>query len=238
MNTHSRIVELAGPPGSGKSTLANALHKRAGEVVIAKYPYFRRISWFRFFARNLLMLMPTLLSLEIGRDDRRLTFRDIALMTILSGWYRVLKRQAHSNRATILLDEGAICLLARLHEFGSVPAWRLGAETWWSDMYEQWAQTLDVVIWLDTPVPILLERIRNREKQYEIGVMSDEDALRHLSRIRSAEEFIVDGLVARVQYSTIIHIKTTEKTPQLICDEVMTALKLNTQEEIEGKNRY
>lgn len=181
--------------------------------------------------------MPTLLNLEIGRDDRRLTSRDIALMAILSGWHRVLRQQAHSNCATILLDEGAICLLARLHEFGSVTARSLGAERWWADIYEQWAQTLDVVIWLDTPVPVLLERIRKREKQYEIAAMSDEGALAYLSRIRLAQQYALDRLVAKTQRLTVVHINTTEKMPQLICDETLIALGLNTEDETEDKNR-
>lgn len=147
-------------------------------------------------------------------------------MTILSGWHRVLRRQSQTSSRTILLDEGPVCLLARLHSFDFDPARNRTSRTWWNNIYKQWAETIDVIIWLDTPVPVLLSRIRNRAMQYEVGTMSDEEALRHLSRIRLSQEHALHALSATTPCSTVIRFSTTDMPPQHICDEILTRLGL------------
>lgn len=232
MNEPPRIIELVGPPGSGKSTLARALDECARYVIIADNPDFRRIGYVPFFVKNVLMVLPMALRFLSRNSGRGITSRDIALMAILGGWHEVLSRQVQEPDTTVVLDEGAICLLARLQRFSADPANSPGIEKWWSDIYEQWAGTLDVIIQLHTPVPELLKRIRNRKEQYEVKAMSDEDALQYLSSIQVSQDHVLDALVTRTQRSSIVlSFDTVEKTPQQLCNEVLSALGLESGEQ-------
>jgi deoxyadenosine/deoxycytidine kinase len=93
-------------------------------------------------------------------------------------------------------------------------------------MYKQWGRTLDAVIQLDTPVPVLLNRIRARERQYEVEKMSDEEALKYLASIRAAQECVLATLTAGSQRSRILSFNTVEASPEQICDEVLSTLGL------------
>jgi hypothetical protein len=215
------VVELVGPPGAGKTSLAEILLKRDSKIRVEVAPYFRRIRHIPFFARSLLLLLPTLLQLYHNREDEWLTPRDIALMTILTGWPHVLERPVSGNDSIVVLEEGAICLLAKLHGFGSNLIRSEIAEEWWNHMYQEWAKTLDVVIRLDTPVTTLVGRVRVREKQYEFKEMSDEEAFKYLTLIRRAQEHVLSALTAEARGPRTLVFNTVEKSSEQICDEVV-----------------
>jgi hypothetical protein len=229
MKNKPMIIELVGPPGAGKSTLARALLKQDNRMHVETFPYFRRVRQVPFFARNLWSLLPTLLHLYHSRKDGWLTWRDIALMTILQGWHRVLERVGSSAGTVVILEEGAICLLAKLRGFGSQLLTSESARQWWQCTYRQWAETLDWVIRLDTPTSILVKRIRARDMAYEIGELTDEEAARYLAHIQAAQDDVLSVLMAMAGAPKLLCFDTVERTPEEICDQVV-ALGLQSEE--------
>jgi adenylate kinase family enzyme len=217
------IVELVGPPGAGKTSLAAVLLKRNSKIRVDLPPDFRRIRHIPFFARSLLLLLPTLLHLYHNREGEWLTPRDMALMTIVREWPRVLERPVSVNKTIVVLEEGAICLLAKLHGFGSSLLRSESAQEWWIHMYQEWAETLDVVIQLDTPISTLVERIRSRKQQYEFQEMSDEEAFKYLTLIQIAQEHVLSALTAGARSPKLLVFNTVEKSSEQICEEVVAS---------------
>jgi hypothetical protein len=216
MNDKQSIIELVGPPGAGKTTLARFLLSRHDDMCVQPCPYFRRLRDDPFFVRSTVVSAPTILRLYRNRKDGLLTYRDVALMTILQGWHRELKRLARRGGKTIILEEGAVCGLAKLHGFGSEPIRSEYAKRWWDEVYERWAKTLDLVVLLEASVPTLLQRVRSRSQQFEIGKMTDEQAMEYLASIRVAQGQVLSALTAIPGGPQILRFNSEDCTPDQI----------------------
>ena len=60
----------------------------------------------------------------------------------------------------------------------------------------EWAQTLDVVIYLDASDDVLIERIRTRRQAHPVKDLPAEEVGRFLSAYRRAYERVIDDLLA------------------------------------------
>src|ERR1044071_7415802 len=114
MSKLSRIIEFVGPPGSGKTTLTKILQQRNPDLEVTIFPYFRQASQIPFFVKSLVSFSPTLLHFYKNGAGKKISKRDVALMTILNKWDEVLIHESVKKARTIVLEEGAICLLAKL----------------------------------------------------------------------------------------------------------------------------
>ncbi len=147
-------------------------------------------------------------------------------MVYLKGWPRVLRQQAMQSGAAILLDHGPVFKLATLNAFGPERLKSQGFEQWWRSMFEQWAFTLDVVIWLKAPDKILVERINARNQRHAVKGKPEEEAYKFLMRYQTSYEQVMANLTAYgkptlLQYDT--HLVSIER----IIDEVLAACNLN-----------
>jgi hypothetical protein len=205
--------------------LAQALSQRQDIKLVDQPPYFRRIKDFSFFARNTLALLPTLLGLYSSRKEGWLTLEDIVWMVILKGWHRVLKRLASDDKI-LILDEGPLFYMAFLRVYGQDIIRSESANQWWSEMYRQWADTLDMVILLDTRDPILIQRIRSRDKWHGVKIKSDTEAYQYLADLRNAYEQILTGLKAHALDLNVLRFDTEQISVKQICNEIINAFCL------------
>lgn len=214
-------VEIIGPAGAGKSTLAKALAACSDHIVMRDPPYYRRITSIPFFTINTLLLLPLILHLWLS-DPGYPSLYDVAQMVILRGWARTLRRGQPGTQAVGILDEGPIHMLAFLWLFGP-PSLR-AVQRWWSEMYERWARALDMVIWLDAPNSVLVERIRARNEWNSVKWRSDPDAARFLDEYRTVYEDVVTALAARGRNLRVIRLDTSQESRDKVCAQVLDAI--------------
>ncbi len=222
-----RLIEIVGPAGAGKTTLSQVLSRHGEHIHLTSFPDVRRISDAPFFIWNGLQISPTLLGLPQS-GSRRLGRREFAWLSILNGWPRKLKKDWAKNEV-ILLDQGPVYLLAETREFGPEYLKKPESDAFWQRLYSRWADTLDVIVWLDVSDDAsLLKRIRNRDKEHPIKNESVESALEFLARFRKAYEQVISNLSTICPGLRIHRFDTGQETPQEIADQLSVEFSISS----------
>ena len=223
------IMELVGLAGAGKTALARALSQRDGKIRVAADLELRKREHIPIFVRNVPFLLP--LFLRRCRSSRWFTWDEIKAMVYLKAWPRVIRQQASNDGTLILLDHGPVFKLAKLNAFGPERLKSQGFEQWWHSMFEQWAFTLDIVIWLNAPDKILLERINARNKRHAVKGKSEREAYEFLIRYQTSYEQILAKLTAYGR-PTLLPIDTSQASIEQTADEVLAACDLKRSERL------
>jgi deoxyadenosine/deoxycytidine kinase len=221
-NISAPIVEIAGPAGAGKTTLCQALCQCKKSFRLANFPDVRKISAAPFFIWNSLQISPALLNLS-RHNDRKLTRREFAWLTILNGWSSILRKESKNNQ-TIILDQGPVYLLTETKQFGPEYLREPQAKKLWQNLYSRWANTLDMIVWLDAPDTDLLKRIRGRDKGHVVKNETDQTTIEFLARYRNAYEQTIYNLEINHLGLKILRFDTSQTSPEEIACRLLFEL--------------
>lgn len=144
-------------------------------------------------------------------------------MVYLEGWQRMLQSGARNDSRITVLDHGPIYRLCALREFGPELTQSEVYASWWNDMLVRWGVILDLVVWLDAPDPILLERINARAEAHSVKGKSEGEAFRFFARYRAGYQHVVDRMTA-IGGPRLIRFDTQETSLEAAVNEVITAL--------------
>ena len=201
------IVELMGLAGAGKTSTAADLHQLGGGIARGDFPDVHKLRSAQFFVVNGIVLTPLLLRLR-RENGLRLTRRQAAWMMILTGWPALLQRAPSNDTSVIIVDQGALYMLAELRSYGPECLKGRTAAEWWVTMYCRWARTLDLVIWLDAPDAILMQRIRKRHCGHWAEDKPDDQVVQFLSRFRAGYEHVIGEMAANNGELLVVRIDT------------------------------
>ena len=214
------IVEIIGLPGTGKSALSHALYQQNRKILASERLGVKKAKHRFFFISQAFLLLPTFF--REPRNGRGFTGEEIKKMVYLKGWHRVLKRQGSNNNAMIIVDQGAVFDLATLYGFGPDKLKDQSFNKWWDKMFKQWASTLDMVVWLDGPDDILIERIYARDNWHLVKELSTQEARKYLSDYRFAYDYIMSKLIAN-DGITVLRFDTSYQPLEHIMPQVLSA---------------
>ena len=214
----SLIVEIVGLAGAGKTTLVRLMSQLNGNIQVGPELKLRKIDHIPTFIAQTYSLLPVLFQQYPG--SRWFTWDEIKSMAYLKGWPQLLSRQAMNQNAVILLDHGPVFKLATLHAFGPERLRNRSNEKWWDAMFEQWAQALDVVVWLDAPDTVLRNRINNRVQKHAVKGKSQQEAHNFLALYRESYEQILASLKTR-KGPAFFQIDTFSNPIEHVLDEVL-----------------
>lgn len=214
-----RLVELVGLAGSGKSTLARELAAREPDVRIG-VPLSRAASATAQAVAVAPFVAPYLRECRgtpwFGRGDVR-------GLGYLQAWHRSLTRPATAD-ACVVLDHGPLFRLARLDTFGPPVTTTTRYRRWRETTLDEWADLLDVVVWLDAPDEVLLRRIRGREQRHVLRSAGDEASRTFLRDYRASYA----GLLERVRERSpgaVLALRTDQAAPPELATEVLRRLR-------------
>jgi hypothetical protein len=209
------VVELVGVAAAGKSSLLRALLRRDPAVQSMPTPSRRR------HLAAALSLTPTFASLHW--PFHRLGWKQMKRMTYLQTLDHMLHQGGKPSAAAVVLDEGPCYMLARLRVYGGERILGARFERWWHVEIERWARTLDLVVWLDAPDPVLLQRVRARMQAHRLQRLSEHDARRFLASYRSAYDLIADGL-DRAGGLRVLRVRSDRESLNQLADRLTTEL--------------
>ena len=219
------MVELVGPAGAGKTTLSRVLVHGSEKVVVAADISLRKKEYLLLFLKNFSSVLPLLVG--SGRPDRSFTWDEVKAMIYLKESPSALRREATNGHTIILLDHGPIFKLATLYAFGPERLKSEAFETWWSDMFRQWAFLLDMIVWLDAPDSILEERINSRPQRHAVKGKSQAEVREFLERYRSSYQKMLTKLVADGG-PTLCQFDTSQNSLEQIAEMVRNACRRET----------
>ncbi len=221
-NAPQMIVELVGPAGAGKTTLSRVLRQRDEKILIGPDIELRKVRHIPVFVRNIPFSMP--IFLHRCRPNRLFTWEEIKYIAYLKGWPHLLKQPAPGKSNVILLDHGPVFRLATLFEFGPENIKCEYFDPWWNDLYQQWALTLDMVVWLDTSDAILTDRINARNQRHAMKGKLSLEAHQFLARYRLSYTHILTKLKTYKDL-TMLQFDTDKTSIEQITDEILAAFR-------------
>ena len=181
------MVELVGAAGTGKTSLAAALAAGGHGLRTAPKPSRRR------YASRALSMLPALT--DMHRPFRRVLFMEAKRALYLAALRDVVNDGRHGPDRALVFDEGPVYMLARILVFGGANVYTRGFRRWWRITTTQWAQLIDVVVHLDAPDDVLIERIRTRRQPHPVKDLPVEDVARFLGSYRRAYDRVIDDLL-------------------------------------------
>jgi hypothetical protein len=220
----AQVVEIVGPAGAGKTTLYQMLGSNSEAIRLQNFPNVRKVTDAPFFISNGLQLIPSLLPLS-RFNSRQLTRREFAWLAILNGWSALLCKESNGCNKVILLDQGPVYLLAEIRAFGPEYLRQRTAERLWQSLYNRWADTLHVVLWLDAADVILLDRIRNRPQEHFVKFQPAAVVYEVLDRYRTEYEFLLSILTALKADLKVLRFDTGRQQPQDIINQFFSEIK-------------
>jgi thymidylate kinase len=247
LRNESFVIEVLGPSGAGKSTLVQALGSYSSEIIADfclipgsfGYSSIRSIArknvrlgsllefvrqqqrYFPLYIRSAISLLPAIFFQYHRR--KRPTWSEIKEMIYIETLRCVLERPMFNHSSVIVLDQGAIFLLAWLHLYGSEGTKSREFKQWANRATAQWAKTLDLVICLDAPDAVLIERIHNRQSEHRIKNQTQKEAQDFLARYRAVYEDIIAQLI-RSDGPTVLRFDTRQISLEQIIDSLRTTL--------------
>ncbi len=208
-----RLVELAGPPGAGKSTVFRSLLAR--DETIEGRPGLRKRENAAVLTREVVAVLGTLVR---ERYRGRVTPEQVRMMAYVQALPRILERTQSPGGRIMAFDQGPVYYLTR----PSLANARLA--TWRTRVLHTWAPLLDLVVWLDAPDALLLERINSRDKWHRLKGGPEPTALEVLTESRAAYETVLRELETRRRGPAILRFDTSRRSADEIADEVLAAL--------------
>lgn len=209
------IAELAGPSGAGKSTISALLNESdkgvTAGLTVWKIP---RLS----LVASGIASIPDITRLVAER--RRFDEHELKQVVRMRAFGRRLQRSMEFKSSAVFLDEGVVFALAKLRADIGAANMSRSMRRWEEKMLERWSQILDLVIWIDAPNQVLLDRIRTRPKRHR---MKDEPAERvysFLENYRDAYRFVLSELQSRGK-TRVLQIGSGETEPAEIAGVIL-----------------
>lgn len=152
---------------------------------------------------------------------RHIDEHDLKQVIRLHAFGRQLRRQAKSvDCDAVFFDEGVVFALAKLRADIGVANMSQAMRRWEAKMIEQWSQVLDLVVWIDAPNEVLLDRIRTRPKMHRMKDRPAAEVFEFLENYRAAY-YTVLAEVKSFGKTRILQIDSGETGPDEMAGSIL-----------------
>jgi len=122
-----------------------------------------------------------------------------------------------------VFDQGPAYTLTRLAEAIERRESIDTVRSWWEEQLAWWSRRLDLLVVLDAPDDVLLDRVRRRDKRHVVENLPDQDARTTLALQRARHVAVVNAI--RLEgHCVIVTADTHENDVSAIIDETRRVL--------------
>jgi len=215
------LIEIMGPAAAGKSTLLRALC--AKDARIRAGLDLRKVEYVLPSLRRLGVFLP--LWFMHHPRDRWLDRREMRSIARLETWSKALDTTPIASGAVAVFDHGPLYRLARLREFGPALTRSQAFERWWRNSLTRWSSALDIIVMLEAPDAVLLQRVDERGHWFLSGDLPAGDKHEFLDRYRRAFDTIMNEVDASPGATPIVlRLASGEMPVDAIAAEVLLAI--------------
>jgi hypothetical protein len=154
-----------------------------------------KVTYLPFFIKLAFIWLP--LYLKDYRHSRWFTWQEIRDMGYLDTWIPLIRSQARTEGNIVVIDPGSVYWLSSFQECGPEITKHPRFKRWWTNKFEQWSSALDVIIWIDAPEEMCLQRVLSRDEHHEIKYISALSALEQLTCFRKAYQQIIPEMASQ-----------------------------------------
>ena len=209
------LIEIMGPAAAGKTTLIRALCSsdariRAG-LNLSKAEHVRPL------LQKLGVFFPVWALHH--RRDRWLDRREMRSIARLETWSQALERPTTTYGTVAVFDHGPLYKLAKLREFGPALIDSEPFDRWWHGSLVRWLEALDIVVMLEAPDEVLLQRVDQRGHWFLGENHPQEEKVEFLTRYRRAFAEILEG-----DTPIVLRFRTDLMPVETIATEVLSVI--------------
>jgi adenylate kinase family enzyme len=209
------VLEVMGAAGAGKSTIARTLIRSIANLVdgtrVARHHY-----WIRTQCGAVRHLFLARRHQACGWLRR---WTDAKNYAYLDAFRRVVLDQSAADGHSIVFDHGPLYRLAQLRRGTNGGAGGVDGSRRWHAAARYWSATLDLVILLDAPDNVLIDRVLARSNHHRMKEMRRSEAKRFAEESRSGLLQVKQQVAALGAGRTLIF-----DTSQCTVDEVVAAV--------------
>jgi thymidylate kinase len=220
MNNRPGIIEIVGLAGTGKSTLFRSLRLRNEEIKVFPLPK----SWFiRSLTKRSNLWLP--LWLQRHQLHKEFTREELISIGCIEAWLHYIQLQNSRSGDIAVLDPGSVYWLTKLQGYRSRLIGMSAYLRWWEDKFEQWSSALDVIIWLDAPEELCLQRVLGRQEWHHAKHMEANEVLERFRGLRKSYEQIILRMVSR-HPKKVFCFRTDQISTEEIVDRIFSEVDL------------
>jgi thymidylate kinase len=147
--------------------------------------------------------------------------KERAWMIRLEATPSILQR-ARQKGSVLLFDQGPVYTMALLRQMAPRVDEPSRWQQWWEEKMFIWAKALDVVILLDAPDDVLLQRIRERPKRHFLEEYSESAARNGLITDRSIYKSLTDEIQEHDNIRVVRVDTSCKRVDQVARDALIT----------------
>jgi adenylate kinase family enzyme len=214
--------EIVGLAGTGKSTLVKETTERGDQDLPLPKTWF-----FWSLGRD-----PHYGTSGFKSDAEDFTREELISLGCIDAWLPYIQSMNSSGNSIAVLDPGSIYWLTKLKRFGVTGTGRSWYQCWWEAKFEEWSTAVDLLIWLDAPEELCLQRILSRDQWHDAKEMTSTEALGRFRALRKSYEQIILQMVSK-RPRKVFHFLTDQISTQEIVDRIFAEVPLGPS----GQNR-